>query len=200
MSQDSNESMLCDQCGKPALIIYANHPLCVEHHLMMQQATYLQVSLLIPILNDTNAQIEASTGMPQPRMYLPRPPFVGDKLTLNNINVHGSNVGAINSGTIQNLDATITLKQARGDKEMAEAIKELTQAIFDGKQIDDATKNELAQSLEYLVAQTEAKPEQRSLGVIKGAISFMRNTISTAAELVGIWEKAEPIIRHALGL
>lgn len=83
---------------------------------------------------------------------------------------------------------------------MAEAIKELTQAIFDGKQIDDATKNELAQALEYLVAQTEAKPEQRSLGVIKSAISFMRNTISTAAELVGIWEKAEPIIRRALGL
>ena len=74
---------------------------------MIQEAAYLQFSMLAAHKNNLAAEIEAGIGyiMPVPRITIPPPPIRGNKLTLNNINVNNSTIGAINTGTIANLDA-----------------------------------------------------------------------------------------------
>lgn len=54
--------MKCSQCNRPAIVRYGALGLCVEHHLKMQQATYLQVSMLAANLNFLQTKISAGTG------------------------------------------------------------------------------------------------------------------------------------------
>ena len=52
----------CTQCGKAAVVSYNGNNLCVEHHLMVQQATYLQISMLNTHLNRIEQDIDRGTG------------------------------------------------------------------------------------------------------------------------------------------
>ena len=167
----------CAQCGKPAIVSYADGvKYCVEHHLMMQQAFYLTNSMLSASLNEIRGNIELGVGLPGllPRVEIPPPPFAGQTLTLNNINVTGSTVGAINTGTIQQLDTTITLMRGGGESDLAESVKELTEAIIRTDQLGESTKNELAEQLAFLGSQVTAKQDQRSPSLAK-PILVVRN-------------------------
>jgi len=188
----------CSQCDKPAVM----GSLCVDHYLRLQQAVYLQFSMVAAHFNVIEEQISAGTGglMPPKRIIIPPPPSFGDNYIFNNINVTESNIGAINTGTAANIDASITIMQNQGNNDLAAAITELTQAIIDSKEIEQSTKNEIAEQLQFLVAQSTAEPESRSLGLVKGVLTGIRNTISGAAGLLAIWDKVEPLIKMYLGV
>ena len=152
--------------------------------------------------NVIQEQLSAGTGglMPPKRIIIPPPPSSGDNYTFNNISVTESNIGAINTATAANIDASITIMQNQGNNELAVAITELTQAIIDSKEIEQAAKNEIAEQLQFLVAQVTAEPSNRSLGLVKGILIGIRNTISTATSLLTIWDKMEPLIKMYLGI
>jgi hypothetical protein len=165
----------------------------------MQQANYLQSSLLASHFNLIADQLDQGTGhlIRHSRIEIPRPPFIGDNLTLHNINVSGSTISSINTGVIHNLDASITVMQSQNRPELADAIKELTCAIIETNEIKKDLKNEIAQQLEFLTAQVTAKQEDRSLGLVKSVIIGLENTLSTVASLITIWDKVEPLLRVA---
>lgn len=190
----------CTQCGKPAVSDII--PYCVEHYLMHAQATYLHQTMIAANLNFLADKISASTGgiIPPTHVNIPPPPFIGSNFTLNNINVSGSTIGAINTGTIRNLDATITIMKGLGESDLAAAVKQLTEAVIASKEIDDSLKNEIAEQLALLSAQATAKAENRSLGVIKSILSGLRGSISVAAGLITIWDKVEPLFRAVFGI
>jgi len=188
----------CSQCNKPAVM----GGLCVDHYFRLQHAIYLQYSMAAAQYNVIEEQISAGTGglMPPKRIIIPPPPSLGDNYTFNNISVAESDIGAINTGTAANIDASITIMQNQGNNELAVAITELTQAIIDSKEIEQAAKNEIAEQLQFLVAQVTAEPSNRSLGLVKGILIGIRNTISTATSLLAIWDKIEPLIKMSLGI
>lgn len=203
MGDTDQDSMLkCSQCGKPAVVSLTGLGLCVDHYLKMQQANYLQSTMLAAQINFLQGEIEAGEGylVRHPRAEIPPPPFIGDNLTLNNINVSNSNIGAINTGTIQNLDASITLMQNQGKSELAKAVNELAQAILDSEEVSKTAKNEIAEQLEFLVAQATAEPRDRSIGVAKSILSGLRSAISVVANLATIWDRVEPLFKVAFGI
>ena len=167
----------CTQCGRPAIITFGGNPLCVEHHLKMQQAIYLQHSQIAAHINYLSEEIARGTGyiLPPNRIEIPRPPFLGDSLNLHNINVSNSTIGAVNTGTVEHLDAAITLFERRDEDELAAAIKEFTQALIDTNEIEASTINEIAEQLAFLVAQASAKPEDRSIRSSKKC--FVRRSV-----------------------
>ena len=132
----------CSQCDKPAVVAYGDIPLCVEHHLKMQQATYLQISMVAAHLNFLQDEMSAGTGflVPPSYMNIPPPPFIGDSLTLNNISVADSTIGAINTGTIQNLDISIDTMKSQGQNDLAIVIKELTEAVIEDTELNEIMK------------------------------------------------------------
>ena len=190
----------CSQCQRTAAVDYAGNPLCVEHHLMMQQASYLQASQLAAQLNLVSEEIARGTGyiVPPTRIQIPRPPFQGDILTLNHIDVSNSTIGAINTGTVKNLDVAISLFQGQRETEIASAVKEFTQALVDSDDLDASTKNDVAEQLAFLVTQVKAKPDERSSGMVKSVISGIRSLVSSTSSLVTLWEKLQPLIEKAL--
>ena len=190
----------CTQCGTTAIVEYGGNALCVDHHLKMQQAHYLQASLLAANINYLDEEIARGTGylLPPNRLEIPKPPFMGDQLTLNNINVSGSTVGAINTGTIQQLDSEISLLTGHGNHELASALKDLTQAIIDNQELPATEKDEAAQQLAFLGAQLTIKPDQRSRGVVKGLLSGMTKILSVSTSLMTLWDKLRPLLEQRL--
>jgi len=191
------EMQKCRQCGKPAIV----EGLCVEHYFTWVQAQYMLFCMAAANLNLLSEEISAGTGglMPPHRIVIPPPPYRGDSMTFNNINVDRSNIGAINTGIIDNLDATITIMQSRGDSQLAEAVKELTEAIIKSEDIEDDTKNEINEQLQFLVTQAMAEPKNRSMGLVKSVLTGIKILISVAPSLLVIWDKLEPLIKTALG-
>jgi hypothetical protein len=182
------------------MVEYGGNPLCVEHHLMMQQAAYLQMSQIAAHVNFLEEEIARGTGyiLPPNRIEIPRPPFLGDRLTLNNINVSKSTIGAINTGTVQHLDASITLLERRGESQIAAAVKELTQAIVDSNEIDASAKNEIAEQLVFLIAQVGAKSEERSIGIARSVLAGISSLLGHTASLVTLWDKLRPLIEKGI--
>ncbi len=198
----SKSAAKCSQCDTPAVVNFGGNNLCVDHYLKIQQANYLQSSMLAAMQNLMADQADAGAGyiIRHSRIQLPRPPFIGDSLTLTNINVSRSTIGAINTGTIKNLDASISIMHSQGKSELAMAIKELTEAIMESNKINEKVKNEIAEQLEFLTVQATAEPKDRSSGVIKSVLLGLRDSISTVAGLIAIWDKVEPLLRTCFGM
>ena len=119
---------------------------------------------------------------------------MGQNLTLNNINVRDSAVGGINTGTIQHPDATVTLTRAGGKKEPADALQEFTQALHDSQDLAGEIKNEIAEQVDFLMAQVGVEPKSRSTGLFKSALSG----VTAVPALLALWSKLKALIETAL--
>jgi hypothetical protein len=204
----SRRVVKCSQCNKPAIVKYADKiPLCADcYHkvaqanFMEQQAMHNKLSWLASNLNLIEQDLYLGCGglLPLKQMTIPQPPSV-PSYSFNQIKVSESNIGVINTGTLFNLDTSIQVMQNRGDKELANAVRELTQAVLDDKQITNDLKKEIAEQLEFLVAEAVADREKRRIGVIKGVMSHIGKAISISAALLTIWDKVEPLFRIAFG-
>ena len=205
----SRRVVKCSQCDKPAIIKYADKiPLCADCYHKVAQANFMEqqtmhnrLSWIASNLNFTEQQLYVGHGglLPLKQMIIPQPPPTGSSYTFSQIQVSDSNVGVINPGTLFALNTSIEVMQNRGDSELAKAVKELTQAVLDDKQITDDLKKEIAEQLEFLVAEAIADKGKRRVAVIKGVMAQISKAISTSAALLTIWDKVEPLLRASFG-
>ena len=190
----------CSQCGKPAIVEYQTHPLCVEHYRMMMQIEHSRLSWIAANLNVVRGELNAGGLIQDPMMEIPPNPFIGGDITLNNLNISQSTIGSLNTGNIVNLDAGITIMRSRGENELAAAIKEFTEAVSNSNEINKAGINEINEQLEFLVAQATAEPQNRSIGTVKSVLSGIQSSISSVAGLLTIWNNIEPLFKAAFGI
>ena len=193
---------VCTQCNTPAFVNYGGQPMCVQHHLMIQQASWIQFAQHAALINEYKSQIAQGTGylLPPNYMKIPPPPSLGDNLTFNNIRVTNSSVGVINTGTIkriENLDASVTVFRSRGQKGLAESLQDFTQSLLDSE-VGQATKEEIAQQVEYLVAQAQADPGQRSMAIAQSVLRGIKESVSMVRPLNEAWAKLQPLLEDAI--
>ena len=74
-----------------------------------------------------------------------------------NISIANSNVGSINTGTIQSLNVKMNQLQQAGSPEMAEALHTLATAILKSN-LPVVTRNDLTSQLEFVAGQAAAPP------------------------------------------
>jgi hypothetical protein len=173
----------------------------VEANFMEQQIRHNQLSWLASRQNFIQQQLSASTGglMPPKYMPIPQPPLAGINYAYTNIQVSDSAIGVINPGTLYTIDTSIEVMQNRGEPELAKAVKELTQAVLDDKQITDDLRNQIAEQLEFLVAEAVADREKRHVSVIKGVMDQISKAITVSAALLTIWGKVGPLFQATFG-
>lgn len=170
---------------------------------MMQQAAYLQITMLSSHLNDTRANIELGVGMPGflPRVEMPPPPpFMGGTFNLNNINVKDSTIGTINTGTIQQLDSSITQIISDGQESLAAETSMFIEQLLADDTLDPETKNEISEQLNLLLSYVAAEPKQRPAGVMKSLLVGIKDSVAVTTNLSQLWEKLEPLLRSTLDL
>ena len=92
----------CSQCTKPAMYEMGGHPLCLDHYALAQTIELRRIEASERQQDRMLEEMEWSTGVQlprRPRAPLPAPVIV-QGATFNHINLHGSNVGVLNTGRL----------------------------------------------------------------------------------------------------
>lgn len=110
-----------------------------------------------------------------------------------NVNL-GSQVGTINA----TLNAVA--KQSEAHRELAAAIRQLSDAILKSQNIKDDDKQAAFQVISTLAEQAQDKPEDRSYGTVKALIAGFPSIIGPAADITTLWVTYAPIIRSFFGI
>ncbi len=109
-----------------------------------------------------------------------------------NLNL-GNQVGTINAAL------EVISGQPGPSQEVAEALKQLTEATVAEKALPDSEKQEVVQALSALAEQAAKKPEERSKGSLRAIVSWLPTAIAAAADLTTLWGKFGPVIKAFFG-
>lgn len=125
--------MPCSQCGHTGFVRYTNNQvLCVECHLKFQQAQQLAHERNAQILNHRADQMDATAGVSGvvPRYQMPGSTVLAGPVTQPNIQIHDSVVGAVNTGSISEMNVALDRVQQDGNPNLATALQNLAEAIL----------------------------------------------------------------------
>jgi hypothetical protein len=211
MSDAKTETPMCSQCpGKPAIGEVAGQPHCVECYTKLQNAHAAAQNALVHQMRHAMAMMDYSeelmwsvTGFGRPpgsrRVQIPAMPATGP-VTLNNIKLDNSVVGAINTGNVRDIDVNLNQLHTAGLDKLRDAISALTQAVVDDKQATAEEKNALLEQVAFLSSQATAAVQQRKLGMIRAAIGAIANTATTITSIAGAWRACEPLLKNIFGI
>jgi hypothetical protein len=192
----------CDQCGKPALVVVANHPLCIGCYSLLQQAENARVEagndqlrLLLARQNQLVAEMEWMVGLGPsiPKVNIPAK-VAPQYNTIHSVNVGvGSTVGAITTGSAQSIAVAIGNTEKQGNTELAAALKAFTNAP-----VADRKKREMSEQLATLSEELTKPKEARRRAVIGPMLDGLSKAVRVSSGLVSLWEKLHPLLTHAL--
>jgi hypothetical protein len=139
---------------------------------------------------------------------LPIPPFSGrmpvaeiaramqKAPTFNNISVANSQIGILNTGHIQKIDAAITLTQGSDAQVVGEHIQALTEAVAKASELDDGAKREIIELIEGVATEVVGPRKQPVITALMKDITARVNDIATlAGASYALWEA----IKHIIG-
>ena len=190
----------CSQCDTPAFVQRGKVPLCIRHELMLEQSEWIRFAMSAAYQNVLYQEAARGSGLPPISIQIPPPPILGDELTLNNIKITNSAVGLVNTGTIkhiEHIDASVTTLGATGKDKLAEALRDFTQQLMDND-IEPNLRDEITEQIEYLAAQAQAEPRQRSLAICKWLLHGIRQTVQTIPQLVPAWLNLQKLFEQYL--
>ena len=198
----------CYHCDKPGLIKYGERVLCVDCYHKVAHADFMegqilhnQLSWTASNLNLIELDLHAGAGglLPLKQMIIPQPPNA-PRYSSQQIKVSDSNIGVINAGTLVNLETGIQHIQNLGDKDLANAVKELTEAVLNTKEINDELKREIGEQLELLVTEALAGKDKQRKSLAKRVMSDISQSIASVAGLLTIWNSAQPLLQAYFGM
>jgi hypothetical protein len=196
----------CDQCGKPALVVVANHPLCVGCYSLLQQtenarieAANDQLRLLFAHQNQLAAEMDWVVGLgpSTPRVNIPAKPAPQYNM-IHSVNVEeGSTVGAITTGSAQSIAVAIGNTEKQGNTDLAAALKAFTDALAN-EPVRDEQKREMSEQLAILSEELTKSKEARRRAVIGPMLDGLSKAVGVSSGLVSLWEKLHPLLTQAL--
>ena len=153
-----------------------------------------QINYLEDLMADT-------VGLPRtgPK-YPPRPPRVHFQgVTLNNIHIKDSTVGVINTGLIERVDVAIGALKRAGEEDIADAVRQLAEAIVSAQDLEPARKNDAMEMLESVAGEATQPPERRRKAAVRPLLSALAEILKTSAALSALWEKVGGPLLAAFG-
>ena len=202
----SEAPRLCTQCAvRPPMFKLAegSHFLCLDCYRTLAAVLDQQNAELERVMNYMGAQMEAAVGLPGlvPRFPERRPPINAQQLggTVNNIQLNSSVVGAINTGTVEQLQASLTQISVGADQQLARELAKFVEAVAQADGLDDERKNEIAEQVEFLAEQVASMPETRKPSAVKAVMAAVKEAAMMVSGLGAAWGVVEPLLRAALG-
>jgi len=122
-------------------------------------------------------------------------PSVGTMIT---INVNQSQVAALNLGqVIGNIEGTVSGLNAAGQRDLAEAIKTLTETITSTPSLPEAEKREAVELVSALGEELARRPDQARPGVLRTVAARLGKIVSAIATAQGAYEALKLAARSA---
>lgn len=187
----------CAQCGRPAIVAVDDLPLCVDCHYKFQQTQYMQFAQTITMLNHASNEMALISGMPHlnNQVAIPPPPVPPIHYNNQSISVSGGQVGAINFGSVNDIQVELRTVVETAGPQMADALADLTNAILGDAAADVAAKNDLLDQIAFLTKQAAAAPSERKPGLLKSVIGGVQQGVAMIGSAADAWSKVEPLLR-----
>ena len=190
--------MQCSQCEKPAIRQIDNHPLCVDHSHKMQEVLERQEAQYARHINYLTTEMEVMTGLSGvlPRHELPKTPIQTGPVTLHNISIDRSIIGAVNMGNIQKLDVAIDHIKNGGDSDLVEELKKFTAAVMSTTDVQLAKKNAIIEHLAHLSQQVATPRQARQNALVRTVIEGLERLVNFSASLITHWQVIRPLLER----
>jgi hypothetical protein len=101
---------------------------------------------------------------------------------------------------LSNATLNAIAEQSQGHKELAAAIRDLSDAILKSQALKDDDKQAAFQVISTLVSQAQINPEERSTGTLQALVAGFTSIIGPAADITTLWTVYAPVIRTFFGL
>lgn len=196
--------MKCYNCEKNAMFAVGPEgkqvALCLDCYIRFENIELQKLAALEREVNYLMAQAESTVGLhgilPRyPERPAPRVIQTGG-VTLNNIRVTDSEIGVLNTGTIENVDSTVTVLKTKGNIELAQAVTELFEAVIKSTETSNDLKNQIIELLSVISSEAVAPKEKRRRAVLTAVISELSEILSTIGSLASLWEKVKDIFEQ----
>ncbi|WP_424942385.1 hypothetical protein [Aliiroseovarius crassostreae] len=115
--------------------------------------------------------------------------------TLTNIQVSNSQVGVLNTGSIQKIDAAITLSKGSEVEAIATQIEQIVQTLLNSSELSDPDKNEALELTETIAEEVVGK---RRLSAITAMVKDLREKVSGVLALSGATDKLLQLIKDLI--
>lgn len=193
--------MKCDQCDRPAMYFVGdknNIPLCLDCYAKLSHIMNMQFLQNAAMMNLALDDMDMVTGFPLSGGRMPVQALaqaMRRSHTLNNIHISQSQIGVLNTGSIQRIDAAITLSKGSDAEEIGKQINALTQSVIQSKDLDAAQQNEIIDLTETLAEEVVGKRKPATITAVMKAITEKVNGV---AALAGAAEKLWQVIKPLL--
>lgn len=174
-------------------------PLCLNCYLKVSQLQQAQLENNERIMNFALDEMDAVTGFPLsgPRFPArPRPVQISG-IKMNNIKVSNSVVGTINTGSIGTVDQSISALIQTGEPALADAIKQLSEAVIGSGDLTQNQKNELIESLSVIAGEAASPKERHRKTVVASLLERATQITSVASDITDVCQKLWPVIQAA---
>jgi hypothetical protein len=95
------------------------------------------------------------------------------------LNISHSTIAGLNLGTvIGDLTASVQTLDGSGQKELAERIKVLAEAIANSATVQEALRKEMLEHLSFVSSEASLPSGQRKLGPVISSVAFLRDGLS----------------------
>jgi len=191
----------CSQCGRPAIGLIGDHPICEDCYLKLQQANQMYEASISSYMNFLISQMEASVGLygVTPRFEIPQPIIHQGSVNFHNIKVDRSNIGVINTGDIKNIEIARTVINKSGNTELTEEIRKFTEAVIAEEKLNREIKNQIIEQISFLATQAAIPKEKRKINVAKTVLKGIKDTLasfSSLATIITSWDKLMPLFEN----
>ncbi len=110
-------------------------------------------------------------------------------------NISNSTIASLNLGTVVgDLTASVQTLNGHGQKEFAEMVKAVTEAIVTSTEVQGDYQKEILEHLSVVSTAAALPPDKRMMSPLKGSITFLRESLNSATQLATLW----PVVEHAL--
>lgn len=192
----------CANCGKPAFVYLNEFPVCIDCKYKVDQSQWMQFAQNAAMLNYLERQMTDIVGMPHlaNEIAIPKPPVPPINYHHQSVSVSDSTVGAINLGNVHDIQVNLQALTQKGSPDIVQPLQQLTDAILNAQDANEAEKNELLEQVASLTALANAKPEERKTGVVKALLGAIKDGATTITSAAAAWASVEPILKGHFGL
>lgn len=197
--------MQCANCPKNAMYWVGPEkggaPLCLDCYIRLKDVSLRELEIHEREINFLTSHMESLVGLPGflPRYPERRPIVHTGAVNLNNIQISNSQIGVLNTGTIESVNATVNVLRSEGSVELANAVVALIQSLIASTELADAAKNQVIELLGSVAEEAVVPKERRKSSVARALITEISGVLSGVGALAGLWEKVKTILEQVLG-
>jgi hypothetical protein len=178
--------MNCSQCNRGAVFNGPIGPLCLDCTYKYQQIIDNQLANQERAINFLMDEIDMTFGIGRIGARFPeRKPSViqSAPVTMNHINIDKSIIGAVNTGTVNQLEVKMNQVSQGGNE-----LKKFTEAVLKEDKLTKEQKEEIIQQLDFVTEQLLKSENQRNSSVVKIVSRNIVNLINFSASLMTLWD------------